>query len=260
MVNSRFAVMCAHYLFDTDFCNVASGWEKGIVEKNVQDSRRCVRLEATGQRWGSFEQLNAWLAQRCRELWAEIRHPEHRAVSIAEVLARAHRQDLRDRAGDPATQSVGREQASAPHDALQAGGRGVLRVGAAKTRRCCRPTASCRCWATRMRASTRCRCSLGEPDLPVDTNHLERSLRPIPLGRKKWMFNWTELGARQIGTVQSLIVTCQLYGINAYDYLVDVLQRIDHHPAARVDRLTRRLSKEHFAQQRLRPQIEQFVA
>jgi len=98
---------------------------------------------------------------------------------------------------------------------------------------------------------------LGEPDLPVDTNHLERSLRPIPLGRKNWMFSWTELGARQIGIVQSLIVTCQLHGINAYDYLVDVLQRIDRHPAARVDLLTPRLWKEHFAQQRLRSQIEQ---
>ena len=32
IVNARFAVMCAHYLFDTDFCNVASGWEKGVVE------------------------------------------------------------------------------------------------------------------------------------------------------------------------------------------------------------------------------------
>ena len=39
-VNSRFAAMCAHYLVDADFCNVAAGWEKGIVEKNVQDSRR----------------------------------------------------------------------------------------------------------------------------------------------------------------------------------------------------------------------------
>jgi len=26
VVNARFAVMCAHYLFDADFCNVASGW------------------------------------------------------------------------------------------------------------------------------------------------------------------------------------------------------------------------------------------
>ena len=33
VVNARFAVMCAHYLFDADFCNVASGWEKGVVEK-----------------------------------------------------------------------------------------------------------------------------------------------------------------------------------------------------------------------------------
>jgi len=53
-VNKRFAVMCAHYLFDADFCNVASGWEKGVVEKNVQDSRRRIWLEAGQQRFGSF--------------------------------------------------------------------------------------------------------------------------------------------------------------------------------------------------------------
>ena len=92
VVNSRFAVMCAHYLFDADFCNVASGWEKGIVEKNVQDSRRRVWIEATRRRWGSFEELNAWLGTRCRELWQQLRHPEHAAFSIAEMLEheRAH--------------------------------------------------------------------------------------------------------------------------------------------------------------------------
>ena len=45
-VNARFAAMCSHYLFDPDFCNVASGWEKGVVEKNVQDSRRRIWIEA----------------------------------------------------------------------------------------------------------------------------------------------------------------------------------------------------------------------
>ncbi|MFM0649897.1 IS21 family transposase, partial [Paraburkholderia bryophila] len=45
-VNPRFAVMCSHYLFDPDFCNVASGWEKGVVEKNVQDSRLRIWIEA----------------------------------------------------------------------------------------------------------------------------------------------------------------------------------------------------------------------
>jgi len=46
IVNERFTVLTAYYLFDTDFCNVASGWEKGIVEKNVQDSRRRIWQEA----------------------------------------------------------------------------------------------------------------------------------------------------------------------------------------------------------------------
>ncbi|WP_371321564.1 IS21 family transposase [Pseudomonas sp. IPO3774] len=39
-VNARFSEMRAYYLFDPDFCNVSSGWEKGIVEKSVQYSRR----------------------------------------------------------------------------------------------------------------------------------------------------------------------------------------------------------------------------
>ncbi|VVN34881.1 hypothetical protein PS639_05010 [Pseudomonas fluorescens] len=58
-VNARFAVMCAHYLFDPDFCNVASGWEKGIVEKNVQDSRRRIWLDAQDCMFHTFEELNA---------------------------------------------------------------------------------------------------------------------------------------------------------------------------------------------------------
>ncbi|MGA8055453.1 MAG: IS21 family transposase, partial [Burkholderiales bacterium] len=86
VVNARFAVMCAHYLFDADFCNVASGWEKGVVEKNVQDSRRRIWIEATKQRFGSFDELNAWLGARCRALWDEIRHPEHERFSVAEML------------------------------------------------------------------------------------------------------------------------------------------------------------------------------
>ena len=85
-VNARFAVMCAHYLFDADFCNVASGWEKGVVEKNVQDSRRRIWQDAGRQRFGSYLELNAWLGDRCRTLWSEIAHPEHAAFSVAEML------------------------------------------------------------------------------------------------------------------------------------------------------------------------------
>ena len=86
IVNARFNAMCSHYLFDPDFCNVASGWEKGVVEKNVQDSRRRIWIEAGTRRFGSFPELNAWLAERCRSLWEETAHPEHRQFTFAEML------------------------------------------------------------------------------------------------------------------------------------------------------------------------------
>ncbi len=88
---------------------------------------------------------------------------------------------------------------------------------------------------------------LEDPDVQPDTNHLERALRPIPMGKKNWMFCWTELGAEHLGIIQSLITTCKLHGINPYTYLVDVLQRISRHPANKVADLTPRLWKTRFA-------------
>ena len=70
------------------------------------------------------------------------------------------------------------------------------------------------------------RVYLEDPGVSIDTNHLERGLRPIPAGRRNWLFAWTELGARRIGVIQSLLATCQLQSVNPYTYLVDVLQRV----------------------------------
>ena len=86
VVNTRFSAMASHYLFDPDFCNVASGGEKGIVEKNVQDSRRRIWQDAGNECFGSFAELNAWLLVRCRSLWQELRHIEYEELSIAEML------------------------------------------------------------------------------------------------------------------------------------------------------------------------------
>jgi hypothetical protein len=86
IVNTRFAAMASHYLFDPDFCNVASGWEKGVVEKNVQDSRRRIWQDAGNVRFGSFAELNAWLEERCQALWAELPYPELDHLSIADAL------------------------------------------------------------------------------------------------------------------------------------------------------------------------------
>ena len=49
-------------------------------------------IDAGKQRFGSFVELNAWLGARCRSLWDEVRHPEHKQFSVAEMLEheRAH--------------------------------------------------------------------------------------------------------------------------------------------------------------------------
>ena len=96
---------------------------------------------------------------------------------------------------------------------------------------------------------------LHDPDVPIDTNHIERALRVIPMGRRNWLFCWTELGARHVGIMQSLLATCRLHHIDPYDYLVDVLQRVGQHPASKVQELTPRRWKELFAANPLRSDL-----
>ncbi|MCP5081104.1 MAG: IS66 family transposase, partial [Alphaproteobacteria bacterium] len=88
---------------------------------------------------------------------------------------------------------------------------------------------------------------LSDPEVPIDTNHLERALRVIPMGRKNWLFNWTEVGAKQVGIIHSLLTTCRLHNVDPYRYLVDVLQRVSLHPAKEAEELTPRVWKTKFA-------------
>ena len=71
-VNARFAAMVSHFLFEAEFCNPASGWEKGQVEKNVRDARH--RLWQVVPPFPGLVELNVWLQERCVALWHEIEH------------------------------------------------------------------------------------------------------------------------------------------------------------------------------------------
>ena len=71
-VNSRFQAMTSHYVFDAEFCNPASGWEKGQVEKNVRDAR--YRLWQPMPSFADCAALNDWLERRCVELWEQVPH------------------------------------------------------------------------------------------------------------------------------------------------------------------------------------------
>ena len=84
-VNARFAAMVSHYLYEAEFCNPAAGWEKGQIEKNVQDSRHRVWHKAPV--FESLAALNTWLEQRCVALWHELMHPEQPGRTVSEVWA-----------------------------------------------------------------------------------------------------------------------------------------------------------------------------
>ena len=77
------------------------------------------------------------------------------------------------------------------------------------------------------------------------------------MGRKNWLFCWTEVGAEKVGQIQSLIATCVLQDTDPYVYLVDVLQRIDTHPHSKVSELTPRRWKEKFAEAPMRSMLHQ---
>jgi hypothetical protein len=62
-----------------------SGWEKGRVEKGVQDARRRIWQSALEQRFGSFAELNVWLATQCIAA-RSAPHPDYPGMTIAEAL------------------------------------------------------------------------------------------------------------------------------------------------------------------------------
>lgn len=78
--------------------------------------------------------------------------------------------------------------------------------------------------------------------------------------RRASNFCWTELDAKHVGIVQSLIVTCRLHGIDVYTCLVDALQRISEHPASRVAELAPRLWKLYFAANPLHSPLHDLAA
>ena len=90
------------------------------------------------------------------------------------------------------------------------------------------------------------RVFLDNPKVQLDTNHVERDNRLNAMGRKNYMFHWTEVGAKYAAILYSLIATCRHQNIDPFTYLVDVLQRVQTHPMRDVHLLTPTNWKIHF--------------
>ena len=82
--NRRFAQRCGHYLVEPTACTPASGWEKGQVENQVGLVRE--RFFTPRLRMNSYEELNAWLLDKCIAHARAHRHPELPERTIWDVF------------------------------------------------------------------------------------------------------------------------------------------------------------------------------
>jgi len=79
---------------------------------------------------------------------------------------------------------------------------------------------------------------LDDGRIDLDTNPVERTIRPVAIGRRNALFAGSDGGAARWATVASLIETAKLNGIEPFAWLRDVLTRmIDGHSARQFDEL-----------------------
>ncbi|OZA14159.1 MAG: hypothetical protein B7Y02_04960 [Rhodobacterales bacterium 17-64-5] len=79
---------------------------------------------------------------------------------------------------------------------------------------------------------------LTDGKVEMDTNPVEKTIRPMTLNRKNARFAGHDEGGHTWARMASLIETCKLNAVDPYAYLRATLTAIaNHHPASRIDNL-----------------------
>jgi transposase len=73
--------------------------------------------------------------------------------------------------------------------------------------------------------------------IEIDNNTAERSIRPIVLGRRNYLFAGSDAGGQRAANIYSLIGSAMLNQMDPYLYLRHVLERIAQHPINRIAQL-----------------------
>ena len=71
----------------------------------------------------------------------------------------------------------------------------------------------------------------------MDNNPVERSIRPVAIGRKNYLFAGSQKGAERLAKIYSLIGTCSMNNVNPYEWLKDVIGTINEHPISKISEL-----------------------
>ena len=78
---------------------------------------------------------------------------------------------------------------------------------------------------------------LDDPDIVIDNNLAERTIKPLVIGRKNWLFLGAKTAGNSTAVILSLVQTCKHLGIDPYAYLEDVLARIMSHNSQKIYQL-----------------------
>ena len=61
----------------------------------------------------------------------------------------------------------------------------------------------------------------------IDNGDVERGMRRIAMGRRNWLFVGASTGAPRLAVAYTLVESCRRLGLPVYEYLCDVLRKID---------------------------------
>lgn len=78
---------------------------------------------------------------------------------------------------------------------------------------------------------------LNDGALKIDNNWAEKSIRPIALGRKNYLFARSERGAERAAMFYSFFATCKKNDVNPFEWLKKVLEIIPEHKVLKLHEL-----------------------
>jgi len=78
---------------------------------------------------------------------------------------------------------------------------------------------------------------LDSPEVLIDNNLIENSIRPLALGRKNYLFAGSHFGAERTAMMYSFFGSCKMQGIEPWAWLKSTLEKISNHKANKLSQL-----------------------
>ena len=78
---------------------------------------------------------------------------------------------------------------------------------------------------------------LDDGRIEIDNNLIENAIRPMAIGRKNYLFCGSHDAAERTAMMYSFFATCKTTGVNPWEWMQDVLQRLENYPQKSISEL-----------------------